>query len=85
MNSAPSTARCSVADVSSLRRNGSFGSVSSASKIHITLGDIGNLGRPSEMRKVLNRKVVEQGGKCGICHEAFTDCNEVVSDHIEPG
>ena len=25
------------------------------------------------MRKVLNRKVAEQGGKCVICHKEFTD------------
>jgi len=38
----------------------------------------------AEMRKLLNRKVAEQGGKCGICQGAFTDCSEVVPDHIEP-
>ena len=42
------------------------------------------LRSPAEMRKLLNRKVAEQGGKCGICHEQFTDCSEVVPDHIEP-
>ena len=36
------------------------------------------------MRKLLNRKIAEQGGKCGICHEAFTECSEIVPDHIEP-
>ncbi len=40
------------------------------------------LRSPAEMRKLLNRKVAEQGGKCGICHEAFTDCCEIVPDHI---
>jgi len=34
------------------------------------------LRSPAEMRKLLNRKVAEQGGKCGICHEPFTDCSE---------
>ena len=42
------------------------------------------LRSPAEMRKLLNRKVAEQGGKCGICHEAFIDCCEIVPDHIEP-
>ena len=42
------------------------------------------LRSPAEMRKLLNRKVAEQGGKCGICHEPFTDCGEIVPDHIEP-
>jgi len=31
-----------------------------------------------------NRKVAEQGRKWGICHDRFTDCSEIVSDHIEP-
>jgi hypothetical protein len=38
----------------------------------------------AEMRKLLNRKVVEQDGKCAICKAAFTDYNEIVPDHIEP-
>jgi len=32
----------------------------------------------AEMRKLLNRKIVEQGRKCAICHEEFTDYNDVV-------
>jgi hypothetical protein len=36
------------------------------------------------MRKLLNQKIAEQGGKCAICHEDFSDCSEVVPDHIEP-
>jgi 5-methylcytosine-specific restriction endonuclease McrA len=36
------------------------------------------------MRKLLNRKIVEQDGKCAICRAAFTDYNEIVPDHIEP-
>jgi hypothetical protein len=38
----------------------------------------------AEMCKLLNRKVAEQGRKCGICHDLFTDWSEIVSDHIEP-
>jgi hypothetical protein len=30
------------------------------------------------MRKLLNRKIVEQDGKCAICQQAFTDYNEIV-------
>jgi hypothetical protein len=30
------------------------------------------------MRKLLNRKIVEQDGKCAICQQAFTDSNEIV-------
>jgi hypothetical protein len=35
------------------------------------------LRSPSEMRKLLNRKIVEQDGKCAICHESFSDYNEI--------
>jgi hypothetical protein len=34
------------------------------------------------MRKLLNRKIVEQNRKCGICLDAFTNCNDIVPDHI---
>jgi hypothetical protein len=30
------------------------------------------------MRKVMKRKIAEQGGRCGICHEDFSDYNDVV-------
>ena len=40
------------------------------------------LRSPAEMRKLLNRKVVEQDGKCGICHEPFADYEKIVPDHI---
>ena len=39
---------------------------------------------PAEMRKLLNRKIVEQDEKCAICRESFTDYSEIVPDHIEP-
>ena len=42
------------------------------------------LRSPAEMRKLLNRKIVEQGGKCPICQEEFTNYNDVVPDHKEP-
>jgi hypothetical protein len=38
----------------------------------------------AEMRKLLNRKIVEQHQKCAICHEEFTDYNDVVPDHKHP-
>jgi len=37
-----------------------------------------------EMRKLLNRKIVAQNGRCGICEEAFTSYNDIVPDHINP-
>ena len=42
------------------------------------------LRSPAEMRKVLNRKIVEQDRKCAICHEEFTDYNDIVPDHKNP-
>jgi hypothetical protein len=35
----------------------------------------------AEMRKLLNRKIVEQNRKCAICHEEFTDYSDIVPDH----
>ncbi len=36
----------------------------------------------AKMKKLLTRKIVEQDMKCGICGEPFTDCNDIVPDHI---
>ena len=36
---------------------------------------------PAEMRKLLKWKVAEQNSICAICHEEFTDYNDVVPDH----
>jgi len=36
------------------------------------------------MRKLLNRKIVEQEKQRAICHEEFTDYNDIVPDHIDP-
>ena len=36
------------------------------------------------MRKLLNRKVRQQAGICAICHEKFTDYNDIVPDHKNP-
>lgn len=38
----------------------------------------------SAMRKLLNRKIVEQNRLCGICDEPFTDYEDIVPDHREP-
>jgi hypothetical protein len=42
------------------------------------------LRSPAEMRKLLNRKIVEQDRICTICYQEFTDYNDVVPDHIDP-
>ncbi len=42
------------------------------------------LRSPAEMRKLLNRKIVEQDRKCAICHEEFTDYHDIVPDHRDP-
>jgi len=36
------------------------------------------------MRKLLKQKIVEQSGICALCHEEFTDYNDVVADHKNP-
>jgi hypothetical protein len=38
----------------------------------------------AEMRKLLNRKIVEQNKTCAICQVAFTSYIDVVPDHIHP-
>src|SRR6266478_3051162 len=53
-------------------------------KIRVTRVDIGNSDHPAEMRKLMNRKIVEQSGICPICHEEFTNYNDIVPDHREP-
>ena len=42
------------------------------------------LRSPGEMRRLLKRKVAEQKGICAICHEEFTDYNDIVPDHRDP-
>ena len=39
------------------------------------------LRSPAEMRKLLNRKIAEQNGKCAICHKEFTEYSDIVPDH----
>jgi hypothetical protein len=36
------------------------------------------------MRKLLNHKIRRQAGICAICHEEFTDYNDIVPDHRNP-
>jgi hypothetical protein len=36
------------------------------------------------MRKLLNRKVVEQNQICPICLKEFTDYNDIVPDQSKP-
>lgn len=36
------------------------------------------LRSPAEMRKLLNRKIGEQSGKCAICQKEFLDYSEIV-------
>jgi len=38
----------------------------------------------AEMRKLVNRKIVEQNRVCGICHDLFTNYSDIVPDHINP-
>lgn len=36
------------------------------------------------VRKLGNRKIVEQRGICPICHEEYEEHNEIVPDHKNP-
>lgn len=36
------------------------------------------------MRKLLNRKIVDQDRRYAICHNEFTDCNDIVPDTEVP-
>ena len=36
------------------------------------------------MRKLMNRKIVEQNGICPICKEEFTHYEDIVPDHKNP-
>jgi hypothetical protein len=38
----------------------------------------------AEMRKLLDRKIVEQNRQCAICHVAFTNYGDIVPDHMDP-
>jgi len=38
----------------------------------------------AEMRKLLNRKIVEQNRQCAICEVAFTNYGDIVPDHVNP-
>lgn len=39
---------------------------------------------PAERRKVMDRRIKEQGGLCAICQKELADYRDVVPDHIEP-
>jgi hypothetical protein len=38
----------------------------------------------TEIRRLDNRKIVEQNKTCGICHDLFTSYNDIVPDDINP-
>jgi 5-methylcytosine-specific restriction endonuclease McrA len=38
----------------------------------------------SEMRKVLLKKIEEQGGSCGLCGKPFETLVGIVAEHIKP-
>ncbi|MGC1362686.1 MAG: HNH endonuclease signature motif containing protein [Silvibacterium sp.] len=42
------------------------------------------LRSPREMRRLMNRKILEQKGKCALCEESFSDYSDIVPDHISP-
>jgi hypothetical protein len=57
---------------------------STASRGPVTPARISRTAIPAEMPKLMNRKVLQQGGICAICHEEFSDYNDIVPDHKIP-
>ena len=84
MNIAQSIDQSSAVAVNKLGRNVPYTFVYGALRIHITQGGYRELRSPAEMRKLLNREMVDQDRKCAICHEDFRDYNDVVPDHRDP-
>ena len=87
MNSAQFIALFPAAAGSLFRKHEELNSlVCSALMIQIIRGDIGSCA-PIERyatTRLMNRKITEQRGKCGICEEAFTNYSDIVPDHIHP-
>jgi hypothetical protein len=54
------------------------------SKTRTIREDTENSASRRKIRKLLNRKIIEQNGICPICLEEFTDYNDVVPDHKDP-
>ncbi len=42
------------------------------------------LRSPAEMKKLMNRKIVEQDRRCTLCKEPFTNYEDIVPDHRNP-
>ena len=84
MSTAQSTNRCpaAVGNKRIMRADCSLGF--DALMIRIIQGGYRELLSPGEMRKLLNRKIVEQERKCAIRHEEFTGYNDIVPDHRDP-
>jgi hypothetical protein len=83
MNTAQSTDRSPAVAVNKRPMRADCSTGFDALRIRIIREDM-ELRSPAEMRKLLNRKIVEQDRKCAICHEEFTDYNDVVPDHRNP-
>jgi hypothetical protein len=39
---------------------------------------------PSEMRRLLQRKIAEQNSRCALCGREFKHFRDIVPDHIQP-
>jgi hypothetical protein len=64
-----------------LKKSRSFNGVKRIEDPHHARG-YREIRSPAGMKKLLSRKIIEQGMKCGICGEPFTDCSDIVPDHI---
>jgi hypothetical protein len=43
------------------------------------------LRSPAEMRRLLNRKIAEQGGRCAICHKEFAEYSSTATSSLTIG
>ena len=82
MNTARYIDRCSAADANRSGKNADFSLAFSAWKIPTTTDR--ELRSPAEMRRLLNRRIVEQDGKCSLRSEDFADYSDIVLDHRHP-
>jgi len=42
------------------------------------------LRSPAALRELVNRKLVEQDGKCCVCGELMEDYRDIVAEHLQP-
>jgi hypothetical protein len=83
-NTARFITRVPVVVVSKNKKNIISALVFSGSKIHTIREDTANNAHLQKMRKLANRKINEQWGKCAVWHEGFYAYSDIAPDHRNP-